>query len=759
MRQWNASDVLGTVVGSYRLENVLSEGDGVAVFLGGQVESAFASSGLPVRARVTVYPITATLAMEEAAIRARFARELEAAKPVLASGEDAAAGVLYLVTPAPSLPPSYITPPPLTAPPIYNWGTPPTGVASGMPYYPQGSFTTLPPITPGQRRSGLRLTLTVVVLFTLCVTMSGVAVGGAALLIAARGALGSAVSNGSYGSSQADSGCSVSAASVSRVDPLPASALPDSKQVLRAPSVGGADVTTLDPPEASDTTSQQYASLVFPGLLALDRNQCLIPWAAQSLPQASADGYTYTFKLRPGLKWSDGVPITSQTFAYSINRALNPCDDFGAAYYLYNIQDAYIFNTEPCDTATGSIGGNIQTLIGDSIMTPDPLTLQISLDYQGPYFLTAFAYPASDAVPQQLISQYGNKYIDHLANDSGFGGNLFKVTRWDHTGALQLTRNDAFWGGKPALRELDVHFYQDSGAAYRAYQAGKVDMGSAPDALLGQARGHSGFHQIPDQQITYYGLNWNVAPFTDQDMRQAFAIALDKAALLTYMPPWTALATNHIDPQGMVGYNPGLKGPDGTASLRGDTTLAHKLATTYATKTGCGTATDFSQCPVVTLNIVADPGLLAQAHAARQMWLKAMPKYPINIATWDFDTLSGYVSNGSAQLWELTWVGDYPDPEDFISNNMECGGGSNNGNVCDKAADKLLNDADANPSQTTRLAEYQKAEQLLVTDVGWIPLSQATIWWETNPTVRNYTVSSTGLVSQDVWQTVYLTAR
>ena len=56
----------------------------------------------------------------------------------------------------------------------------------------------------------------------------------------------------------------------------------------------------------------------------------------RSRHEISADGLTYTFHLHQGMTWSDGTPIDATTFAYSINRALDPCLGSGTAYYLYD---------------------------------------------------------------------------------------------------------------------------------------------------------------------------------------------------------------------------------------------------------------------------------------------------------------------------------------------------------------------------------------------------------------------------------------
>ncbi len=212
----------------------------------------------------------------------------------------------------------------------------------------------------------------------------------------------------------------------------------DSQQILHLQGAGVTDVKTLDPPNATDVFSVEYASVIFPGLVVLNKDLQAEPWAAAAMPTVSADGLTWTFKVKPGLKWSDGTAINAKTYAYSMNRAENPCNAFGAAYYLYAVKDAAAFNGETCAADGTTVKGAIQTLIGDSITTPDDLTLQIQLATPATYFLYAMTYPTSYAVPEQLISQYGNKYTDHLVDNGGFGGDIFKVTKWDHTGHLVL---------------------------------------------------------------------------------------------------------------------------------------------------------------------------------------------------------------------------------------------------------------------------------------------------------------------------------
>ncbi len=114
-----------------------------------------------------------------------------------------------------------------------------------------------------------------------------------------------------------------------------------------------------------------------------------------------SDGLTWTFNLKPNLKFSDGTPLTSADVAYSINRALLPATkSVVGPVYLALIKDSDKLNA-----------GKIPTIIGDSLLTPDPNTLVIIANKKAAYFLDALAYSTSYVVEKSLIDKYGG-YLD-----------------------------------------------------------------------------------------------------------------------------------------------------------------------------------------------------------------------------------------------------------------------------------------------------------------------------------------------------------
>jgi ABC-type transport system substrate-binding protein len=162
---------------------------------------------------------------------------------------------------------------------------------------------------------------------------------------------------------------------------------PDTSQRLRYPLMTGAvingisiPIPMLDPALAQDANSQLPIQLVFPGLVEVDAHMQIVDYTAARVDIDGA-GTRYTFHLRPGLRWSDGTLLDANTFAFALNRAVDPCTVSLVAYsYLRAIKDAGAFNAEHCaNSATDTIRGPIKSLIGDSITAVDARTLEIRL--------------------------------------------------------------------------------------------------------------------------------------------------------------------------------------------------------------------------------------------------------------------------------------------------------------------------------------------------------------------------------------------
>ena len=524
-------------------------------------------------------------------------------------------------------------------------------------------------------------------------------------------------------------------------------------------AIGANDIATFDPAQTVDYFSYEAIYLVFPGLVASDSKLNVIPWAAERLPDISGDGMTYTFHIRAGLRWSDGVHIDASTFAYSLNRSLSPCQGSPIAYYLYPIKDAQIYNNATCASDGKTVTGDISTLIGRSLVVTDPQTLVIKLAKPASYFLQVLTYPTAYAQPRQLIERYGDKkWTSHLTDGAGFGGNLYKVARWDHTGTLSLAMNESFWGQKPAITTVTFHIYADQDTGYTDFLNGKHDVSvSVPLAqyqlakALDKSKGI--LQESPNLQTNYAAGTWTIPPFDDVRVRLAFSAAINRNIIANKVLKGTAIPSYHIVPEGLPGYDSQLTGPDGTTSLDGNAAKAKGLIQQYANDKYGG---DIGKIPPITLSYPSGSQDNTNiAEALRQMWQAAMPGIRINLAAVDFDTLLSRGRAHQLQLFMLIWIPDYPDPHDWLTPQFDPGSESDYAAVNDSRALALMTKADGE-SGTQRTADYNQAEQMSLDNGSWMPYSQAKNIYVLRPWVQGFALDPLGIPALSTWQAAFI---
>ncbi|WIG61625.1 MAG: hypothetical protein OJF49_004373 [Ktedonobacterales bacterium] len=538
---------------------------------------------------------------------------------------------------------------------------------------------------------------------------------------------------------------------------------------------GASDITTLDPSAVgvADANSLTAVNLVFDSLVTLDAHMQVVPWGANKIT-ISPDGLTYTFRLRPGQHFSDGAPMHTADYAYTLNRTLDPCYAAPSAVSmrLWAIKDAQTYNQQRCVNGVISPGPHqrgapISTLLGDSIVADEKAaTLTITLARPAGNFLTVLATGAGYALEQSAVtgSDLGRdqEWTNQLAAKTsrkplGQGGSgMFYIDRWDHQGNLILKANPRWWGvrvgKKPILSEIDFKIYADPADAYAAYTTGETYgyLSDVPADYLADARKLADFQTMPLLQVQAITMNWQIAPFDNLDARQAFCLALNRDALNTAVFGGAMLPTWHLVLQGMPGYNPALTGVDGVTATSGD--LARARAHWAAYKWSL----HGKPMPALTFTYAAqeqttDATAQAFASAVVAQWNAAFPDAHLRVKIIQQPPGS---TVQTAQLAYSTLLADYADPDTFLSRFAQ-------GN------DPLLKQAEASDDPATRLALFQPVEQRIVQQVSACAVAQGQRFFLVRGWARVdggsggstlLTENGFGIISNDVWYRVYLQA-
>src|SRR5262249_6482673 len=149
----------------------------------------------------------------------------------------------------------------------------------------------------------------------------------------------------------------------------------------------------------------------------------------------------------------------------------------------------------------------------------------------------------------------------HLADNGGFGGNLYTLVTWTRaasdaeTTTLVFERNNRFWGKKPALRRLEYRLYSATPIGphgdWKDLSAGAADIFYPRAATLDEAHRPEGtvFQQAPYLEGYYLQIDQTRAPFDDDRIRHAFSLAIDRAAIADGMVTYVVQPSTHFIPE------------------------------------------------------------------------------------------------------------------------------------------------------------------------------------------------------------------
>ena len=505
--------------------------------------------------------------------------------------------------------------------------------------------------------------------------------------------------------------------------------------VLRWSLEGINELPALDPPLAGASQSVGVISLVFEGLVRLDSQLKIAPAGAESW-DIKDGGKTFIFHIRKGLKFANGDPVSADDFAYSLNRAFGP--DFAngnAGYYLSNIVGSMDVTNAKAKTISG-------------VKVIDPQTLEIDLQTPSVYFLYQLTFPASFVVSKKAVEADPTKWTD-----TAFGTGPFMVKEWKHNESISLVPNPNYWLGKPQISEIDMPFIQDPATALKLYQTGELDiMGSYnfPTDQISSVSSLPEFKQVNQFFVAYIGFNNAKAPFKDVRVRQAFAKALDKPTLINKVLEGAVLQADTIIPPGMPGFNQAA-----AAIQQFNAADAQKLLADAGFPDGKG-------FPKVALSINnQDPNYAKIAATLKQMWKENLG-VDVEINTEELakfnDDLTATANKpedpAAFSMYISVWGADYPDPQNFVSQQLRTGVGNNNGHYSNSQFDKLVDQADVETDQAKRLDLYQQAEKIALTEVGWLPLFYGKADLLIRPTVSGLVVTPQGLFPQGDWTKV-----
>lgn len=524
-------------------------------------------------------------------------------------------------------------------------------------------------------------------------------------------------------------------------------------------------ISGFDPINASDKYSGNEAGKVYEGLFEfhpLKRPYELMPNLAESMPEVSKDGLTYTFKIKKGVLFHDspafkdgiGREMKADDVLYSYKRLADPkltakgwwvLDDRIAGLNEWREKYAQAETTNYDEPIEG-------------LKKIDDYTIQIKLKKPYPQFLYALAMPYTFIVAKEAVEHFGKEFLNHPV-----GTGAFILPLFDQSNMIVYNRNPKFRekfypsegeegddkkgllsdAGKklPLVDKINVYITVESQPKWLSFQRAKTDIIEIKDVNIQQTldektelraehkeKGMRLF-MLPMLDVTYFAFNHENPIFKDVKVRRAMNLAYDRDEANRLFHENTAFISTGPVPPGLAGNRKDFKNP----YTKLDIEQAKKLLAEAGYPEGKG----FPEVTIQTRNETV-------ARQQIEFFAKCMEKIGIKVKvgmnTWP--ELVNKVTKKQHQMYTMGWGADYPDAENFLGL-LYCPNqspGSNGANYCNPEFDALFAKATIMQDSPERTALYEKLNEMAALDVPWVFSFNRTDIYLTQAWLKNFKV-------------------
>ena len=499
----------------------------------------------------------------------------------------------------------------------------------------------------------------------------------------------------------------------------------------------GPNPETLDPALNSAVDGANTIITIFEPLLLIDENNDVIPGQAESY-DVSEDGLTWTFHMRDGLKWSDGSDLTAKDFEYSFKRMADP--NTAAPYAATAVGMIAGF-----DEAQGNpdADGNPTTDPNPDalqvVASEDGKTLTVTLSYPCSYFDKLAAFAALSPVQEATVEANGDGWC--TSPDTFVCNGPYMITDWTPSERIVLSKNPNYVGGwdssKIVSDNITLLLLEDSSASYAAYNSGEAQLVKdvPTDEIPSLTKAEDGGDFYVDSILgTYYiSLNDQREPFTDVRVRKALSLAIDRDYVAnvimqgTYSPAYNIVGPGIVDAEEGTMFIDNANG--GEPYISEDYEANLEEAKSLLAEAGYPNGEGF---PTITYS-ANDAGYhIPVAEYLQQAWGEL--GITMNIDKVDWASFLPLRRAGDYDISRNGWVMDYNDASNMLEL-FTTGNGNNDGKYSDPEFDAAI-EASKVADKTVHYEQLHKAEDILMEDMGCIPVAYYNDFWLQSPSLK-----------------------
>jgi oligopeptide transport system substrate-binding protein len=457
---------------------------------------------------------------------------------------------------------------------------------------------------------------------------------------------------------------------------------------------------SLDPQKARLIEAQNILRDVCEGLTTLAKDASVAPGVARDW-QMSDDGKTYTFRLRPEAKWSNGDRVVASDFVAALRRLVDPAT---ASQYAQVVD--VIVNAQEIIAGRKSV----DTL---GVSAPDDSTVVMQISAPAPYLPGLLSHPSTCPVHRPTLAQHSNTFSKPGVMVSN---GAFVLKEWVQGSHVLVERTPHYWNGTgtriAAVRYLHI---PDENAELTRYRAGDLHITSVvPRSRFEWIKQHmpTELHISPQLNTYYYGFNLDKAPFKGNGkLRRALSMVIDREKLAQLVLRVGELPAYGWVPPGVHNYTP-QSFDYKSMPIQQRVAEARRL---YA-------EAGYSSARPLSFELRYNPGEMHDrlAVAIASMWKEALGA-EARLTAVEFKSLLQDIDRGAVEMFRSSWVGDYNDAYTFAQV-LKSDFGINLTHYRSAEYDALLVQAAAEVDQAQRRELLQSAERVMLEDHPLLPL-------------------------------------
>jgi peptide/nickel transport system substrate-binding protein len=472
-----------------------------------------------------------------------------------------------------------------------------------------------------------------------------------------------------------------------------------------------ADVTTLDPTLSSSLYDRQVMLNIYDTLVHLDANNAIVPDLATSWSYTTPTLLVFT--LRTDVQFQDGTPFNADAVVFNINRILND-------------------PTSPRLSEISSV---------KSVTSVDSSHVLFTLKKPFSPLLATLTDRAGMMLSPTAVQSLGSGLANGPVN-AGSGPFMFK--EWVKGDHLTVVKNPHYWmkdaqgNTLPYLQSIRYLPITNESVMYSNLETGNINVADdlGPTEVT-SAKSNSSLVYKQEPGLSFFGfmLNTKVAPFDNVHIRRAVEWGVNRPEIVTTV---------------LKGIGVVAQGPLSSVSWAYSSSIAPY---SYNSSTAKSELALGGKPGGVSFNLLITSGSPLNAQEAQFIQSELQPAgITVNIKQETFTTLLNDTSAFNFQAALIGWSGR-PDPDGNMYSWFHTGGGFNDMQYSNPQVDSLLEAARVSSDQTTRIMDYQQAEQQILQDASYVFINNGVNEQATATNVKNFVLLPTGMME---FASVYL---